>query len=66
MLCENSFYKSKRKQERPFCKSERKQKEDSVFHDKCPLIYWCAVSERFEQTTDMFDCKYRGDKNDRQ
>ena len=29
------------------------------FNGKCPLIYWCQVSEKFENTSDMFGCPYR-------
>lgn len=61
MICENSYYPDGDVKAKPRCKVK-----DDHFKDRCPLIYYCAINERFEQTTDMFGCKYRGDKNDRQ
>lgn len=65
MICEYSYYPSN--SEKPHCKNEKKLLEDNYFKEKCPLIYYCPISERFEQTVDMLGCKYREeDKNDRQ
>lgn len=56
MLCENAYYPNGNEKEKPNC---RKMKETEYFKGKCPLIYYCTINERFEQTTDMFGCKYR-------
>lgn len=60
MLCENAYYPGN--EEKPNCMCERKLKEDDYFNEKCPLIYYCTINERFEQTTEMFGCKYRSEK----
>lgn len=65
MLCEYAYYKTDKKSEKPCCNNERKIQEDTFFGDRCPLIYYCTISERFENTTDMFGCKYRSGSNDR-
>lgn len=61
MLCENSYYPNDNNNEKPNCR----KMDDNYFKGKCPLIYYCTINERFEQTTDMFGCKYRSEKNDR-
>lgn len=58
MICENSYYPNNNEKLKPCCKSEQKLKDD-LFGERCPLIYYCRISERFEQTADMFECKYR-------
>lgn len=66
MLCENAYYREGDKRKRLYCKSMRKAAEDTITKDKCPLIYYCRINQRFENTTDMFDCRYReinGEKN---
>lgn len=64
MICENAYYSNKNKmsdnRERLYCKDERV----TEFGGKCPLVYWCTVSERFENTVDMFNCQYRKGEND--
>ena len=57
MLCEKAYYKNgtEENRERLYCKDERV----IDFNGMCPLIYWCPISEKFENTTDMFDCIYR-------
>lgn len=64
MICEKAYYPNKtgENRERVYCSDERVK----AFGGKCPLVYWCAISEKFENTTDMFSCIYRSDKNDRQ
>lgn len=61
MLCENAYYPNKtgENRERPCCLNEKV----TDFDGRCPLIYWCSISERYENTADMFNCKYR-EKND--
>lgn len=66
MICEYSYYPEGNEKKKPCCKNERKLAEDDYFKDRCPLIYYCTINERFEQSTSMFGCKYRGDKNDGQ
>ena len=65
MICEKSFYPNGtgENRERLYCSDERVKE----FNGKCPLIYWCPVSEKFENTSDMFNCPYREkeDINDR-
>lgn len=60
MLCEYAYYKTDKKSEKPCCNNKQKLLDDDVFKERCPLIYYCSISERFENTTDMFNCKYRG------
>lgn len=59
MICENAYYIDDNKETKPKCKNEAKVAEDEYFKDQCPLVYFCMVSGRYEQTTDMFYCKYR-------
>lgn len=61
MLCENAYYVG----EKVHCRDERKSNEDPVFKTKCPFVYYCAVDEKYENTTDMFDCIYRETNDDR-
>ena len=67
MLCENAFYPNKtgENRERPHCKC-KEVIDDDITKGKCPLIYWCPISEKFENTTYMFNCIYREVNNDRQ
>lgn len=64
MLCEKAIYKGEGQFEKPVCASARKASEDMLFGDKCPLIYYCRVNERFEQTEDMLTCPYREEHYD--
>lgn len=64
MICENSYYPDDSNTCKPLCKNSEKMKNDHIFHDKCPLIYYCTISKRFEQTADMFGCPYRKDDAD--
>lgn len=61
MDCEYSYYPNGdgSGKEKPCCKNKKKIEEDNCFKDKCPLIYYCTIDERFEQTADMFNCRYR-------
>lgn len=63
MICEKAYYPngSGENRERLYCKDKRL---DDFFNGKCPLIYWCPVSEKFENTSDMFSCPYREKNND--
>ena len=60
MLCEKAYYLNKtgKSREKLYCKDERV----TDFGGKCPLVYWCSINERFENTTDMFNCVYRKEK----
>ena len=51
MLCENAYYRDNKL----YCQV----KNDVLFGDRCPLVYLCRVSMKFENTTDFFDCPYR-------
>lgn len=62
MLCEFSYYD---KDSKLCCNSEKKLLEDDYFKERCPLIYYCTVNRRFENTTDFFGCKYREVEDDR-
>ena len=64
MICEKAYYPNGDETKKLNCRSKLKIQEDTLFKERCPLIYYCAISERFENTTDMFDCKYREAKND--
>lgn len=66
VFCENAFYPGGDEKKRLHCKSERKAAEDTITKDKCPLIYYCRINERFENTADMFSCQYREKNNDGQ
>lgn len=66
MLCEHAYYKTDEQLEKPSCNNAQKIAEDDLFKEQCPFIYYCPISERFENTTDMFGCKYKGVKNDGQ
>ena len=64
MLCKKGYYPNGtgKNRERVYCSDERV----TTFEGKCPFIYWCPVREKFENTTDMFECCYREvNKNDR-
>lgn len=58
MLCENAYYENSDKLSKLLCKNEK----NTDFNGKCPLIYWCKINERYENTVDMFDCIYREKK----
>jgi hypothetical protein len=64
MICENAYYLNGtgENRERLHCKREEVINDDFT-RGKCPLIYWCPISERYENTVDMFNCRYR-EKND--
>ena len=65
MLCEYAYYKTHDKYEKPFCNNKAYLEDRN--DDACYLIYYCPVSERFENTEAMFRCKYRkGEGNDGQ
>ena len=64
MLCPNAYYESDEHRAKLCCKSERKLKEDTFMKDRCPLIYWCPISNKYENTMDMFYCTYREDNNE--
>lgn len=57
MLCEKAYYANGtgENHEKPLCSNEK----NTDFGGKCPLIYWCQIDEKYENTTDMFDCIYR-------
>ena len=57
MICENAYYKDGDK--KLSCSSKRKLEEDQVFKDRCPLIYLCRISGKFENTADFTECPYR-------
>lgn len=61
MICEKAYYPNKTGENRArlYCMDER---VTELFNGKCPLIYWCPVSEKFENTSDMFGCPYREKK----
>lgn len=65
MICENAYYLNGtgENRERLRCKCEDVI-NDGVTRGECPLIYWCPINERYENTTDMFDCIYREVNND--
>lgn len=66
MLCENAYYLTPDDNSSHLgCNNPKKLSEDDLFKQQCPFIYWCTISERFENTTDFMQCKYRGKKNDR-
>ncbi len=62
MLCEKAYYPNGtgENREKPSCKDERVKE----LGGKCPLIYWCPIDEKFENTADMFNCKFREVNND--
>ena len=67
MICENSKYTGAGRLEKPVCTNPKKAIEDNVFGCKCPIIYYCPINDRFEQTEQMLHCPYReGKDNDRQ
>ena len=55
MYCENAYYEDGR-----LC---CKVMNDEVFGDKCPLIYYCTITGKFENTDDFLECKYRKETN---
>ena len=64
MLCEKAYYPNGtgENRERVYCSDSRV----TDFGGKCPLIYYFPVSEKYENTADMFDCTYREKRrNDR-
>lgn len=63
MICEKSYYDENGKLK---CNDKNKLEADDVFKDLCPLIYYCPISEKYENTPDMFDCIYRRGNDDGQ
>lgn len=63
MICEKAYYPNGtgEDRERLYCKDNRVVQ----FNGKCPLIYWCPISEKFENTIDMKNCVYREENDDR-
>lgn len=63
MICEKAYYPNKTgdNRERLYCSDERV----TQFGGKCPLVYWCKIEEKFENTADMIECPYREKKDDR-
>lgn len=62
MLCEKAYYPNKtgENRERVYCSDER---ATDFFDGICPLVYYCTISEKFENTTGMFNCKFRKDES---
>lgn len=52
MICENAYYKDDGKL---YCK----HLNDAVFKDRCPLIYYCTINNRFENIADYVECPHR-------
>lgn len=65
MMCENAYHESDEYRAKLCCKCERKLKEDDFFKERCPLVYWCPINERYENTADMFNCIYREKNNEK-
>lgn len=63
MFCENAYYPDGDETKKLNCKSKKKLEEDDFFKERCPLIYYCTITERIENTADMFGCPYRENKN---
>lgn len=61
MLCEYAYYPTNDKWEKPLCSNPKKIAEDKYFGNKCPLIYWCPIAGRFENT-DISGCEFRKQK----
>lgn len=64
MICERAYYPNGtgEHRERLFC--ECQEVKNGFSKGKCPLVYWCNVSERFENTPEFFDCIYRKETTD--
>lgn len=62
MLCEYAYYETDSKRAKLCCSNPQKLAEDDLFKKRCPLIYWCTISERFENTADMLRCPYREER----
>lgn len=63
MLCPNARYNEIGRLE---CTSKEKLENDKVFRERCPLVYWCGVRNRFENTANFVQCMfYKGDENER-
>ena len=60
MFCINAYYPDGDEKQKLNCKNEKKLKEDEVFGEKCPLTYYCTVTERYENTYECMDCEYWG------
>lgn len=62
MICEKGYYPNGNgeNREKIHCKDNRV----TEFNGKCPFVYWCNISGKFENTIDMLKCKYRGDNSD--
>lgn len=58
MICENAYYPNGTGENR-----EKLYYKDpggaSGFNGKCPFSYYCNISEKYENTADMFECVYR-------
>lgn len=62
MLCEKAYYPNSTGENREhiYCSDERAKE---FFNGECPFVYLCTVSEKFENTTGMFNCKFRKGKS---
>lgn len=59
MICENAYYLESEK--KPRCKNIKD--DNNSFGNKCPLIYFCPITDQYENTSAMFKCVYREGKN---
>lgn len=53
MLCEFAYYRNEEK--KPRCTVHT----DAVFGDRCPLIYLCPLTVKYENTAEAVECTYR-------
>ena len=53
MLCEFAYYV--KDDPKPCCEIQT----DEVFGDRCPLIYLCKITGKYENTADAMNCRYR-------
>lgn len=64
MLCEYAYYESEEPRSKLCCSNEQKLKEDQVFKKRCPLLYFCTISQRYENTDEFIHCTYREKKDE--
>ena len=60
MICPNAYYETELPRAKLNCKVIEKETGDKPFGNHCPFIYWCNISERFENTADIANCIKRG------
>lgn len=64
MLCPNAYYETDAPRAKLNCRVVEKEPGPKPFGNRCPFVYWCSISERYENTADFVNCIKRGCENE--